>query len=146
MASITTQPYLPQALRQPTLAQVALETALVGGASAITAGIFTTISLLGGAIFGASFALSNRLIYWISEKINCCPSGTLFEVARFALSMISSISAAALITTIAGFPLTLTTGILLVGVPVGAVIATVTVGYFLVLGYELARARGVGSS
>jgi hypothetical protein len=106
-------------------AELAFQAAVAGGMGAITAAVFTTLSPLGGAIFGASFytgfVLSGYLIHWISEKTNCPPDSIIFRVAKSAsviLGIISSIVAATLITTAIGFPMTLMTGITLVGVPV----------------------------
>jgi hypothetical protein len=104
-------------------AQLAFGAVLVGSACAVAAGLFTTISPLGGAIFGVSYLLSDRLIHWICDKVSCCPDSLIFKVANFALSMIAGIAAGALITTAVGFPMTVTSGAILVVASIGVTAA-----------------------
>ncbi len=104
-------------------AQLAFGAALMGSAGAVAAGLFTMISPLGGAIFGVSYLLSNRLIHWICDKINCCPDSLIFKVAQFALSTIGGIAASVLITTAVGFPMTMMTGIILTVAAIGVTMA-----------------------
>jgi hypothetical protein len=104
--------------------QLAFGTALSGGAGAIAAGIFTTVSPLGGAVFGVSSFLSHWLIHWICDKINCCPESVVFKVAQFTLRVIGGIGAGVLTTTVVGFPMTMTTGVILTVALTGVIIAT----------------------
>jgi hypothetical protein len=109
-------------------AQMAFGIALMGGSSAIAAGIFTAVSPLGGAIFGVSQFFSSRLIHWVCDKINCCPDDIIFKVAQFGLSTIGGIGAAVLITAAIGFPMTMVTGLVLAATSVGVTIALLTLG------------------
>ncbi len=104
-------------------AQLAFGAALMGAGSAIAAGLFTTISPLGGAIFGVSDWLSNRLIHWICEKVSCCPDDLIFRVAKSALAVMGGIAAGVLITTAAGFPMTLMSGVTLTVTSIGVTVA-----------------------
>jgi hypothetical protein len=104
-------------------AQLAFGAALLGGAGAVAAGLFTTVSPLGGAIFGVSYLLSNRLIHWICDQINCCPESLIFKVGQFALATIGGIATSVLITTAVGFPMTMVTGIILTVASIGITVA-----------------------
>ncbi len=110
-------------------AELVFTAAFVTSASAATAGLFTSIGPLGGAIFGFSSWLSSRIIYWICDKVNCCPDHLIFRTAQLAFSTIASIAAAALITTTFGFPMTVTAGFVLT-----AASLSVTLAASLVLG------------
>jgi hypothetical protein len=105
-------------------AQLAFGAALMSSAGAVAAGLFTTISPLGGAIFGVSYLLSNRLIHWICDKVNCCPDSIIFKVAQFALSTIGGIAASVLMTSAIGFPMTMMTGVILTVASIGVTVAT----------------------
>ena len=92
---------------------VAFGAAFVGGIGAVSAGLFTTISPLGGAVFGASYALGGHLISWICDKVGCCPDSMVTAVAKQALVTIGGIAAGALVTTLVGFPMTVTSAVTL---------------------------------
>jgi ABC-type branched-subunit amino acid transport system permease subunit len=100
-------------------AKLVFGAALLGGAGAVAAGLFTTVSPLGGVIFGVSYLLSSRLIHWICDQINCCPESLIFKVGQFALATIGGIAASVLITTIVGFPMTMATGVILAVASIG---------------------------
>jgi hypothetical protein len=93
--------------------QLLFSASLMGGASALAAGLFTTISPLGGAIFGVSSLLSHRLVHSICNKVSCSSDSIIFKVAQFALSLIGGIVGGVLVTTTFGFPVTIATGIAL---------------------------------
>lgn len=101
--------------------------ALMSAASAVAAGLFTTISPLGGAIFGASFGascfLGHRLIHWICDKIGCCPDSIIFRVGKQGLSVIGGIAAGMLMTNAIGFSITMTGGVALIAASIGVAIA-----------------------
>lgn len=109
------------------LTNLAFGTALLSGAGAVAAAIFTPIAPVGGAIFGGSYFLSSRLISFICDKANCCPDNPVAKVATFVLSLIGGIAAAAAITTAIGFPMTFAAGAVLtiatIGTAVGAILA-----------------------
>lgn len=109
----TTQPTTHQPQQGFTPARMTFGTVLAGGTCAAAAGLFTTMSPLGGAIFGASGFLCSRLIHWIYDKVNCCPDNIIFKVAQSVLPIIGGIAAGAFITSAIGFPMTIMTGVLL---------------------------------
>ena len=104
--------HIPQ-YQENSLAQLLVGSAFAGGATALAAGIFTTISPLGGAIFGVSEWVTGHLINWICNKMDCCPDSMVAKVGKMCLQIIGGIVAAALLTTLAGFPMTFTTGVIL---------------------------------
>lgn len=104
-------------------AQLAFGAVLMSSSSAIAAGLLTSISPLGGAIFGASYFLSNRLVHWICDKTNCFPESIVFRIAQFALSTIGGLGAAVLITTAFGFPVTMLSGAILMVTSIGVTVA-----------------------
>jgi len=124
MTLSTSQPfYNPSVFYSP--ARLAVGAVFEGATTALAAGLFTTISPLGGAIFGVSQWLSFHLIQWISDKINCCADSLIGKIAQLALSWISSTVIGVLVTTAIGIPITLATGAVLtiaslvVGIAVG---------------------------
>jgi hypothetical protein len=125
----TTQPKKSLFEREFSPARLAFGATVMGVAGAIAAGLFTTISPLGGAIFGVSYFLGHRLIHWICDKIGCHRGSMIFNVARFALSAIGGIAAGVLLTTFIGFPMTMANGAFLTVTSVA-----VTVAALLVLG------------
>lgn len=108
-----------------TPARLTFGAATMGGATALAAALLTTVSPLGGAIFGVSAFLGNRLIHWISDKVNCCPESPIYRIAQFALSTIGGIAAAALVTTALGFPITAATAAVLTVASIGVLISTI---------------------
>ena len=102
--------------------KAALEGGLAGGMGAVCAGLFTTISPLGGAVFGVSEYLSSHLISWICDKVDCCPDSMVAKVAKYALTIIGEIAAAAMVTTLVGFPMTVTSAVTL---SITTIVATV---------------------
>jgi|SRR6267154_2081624 len=123
----TTQPINIQFNQEFSPARMVFGTAFFGCAGAVVAGLFTTTSPLGGAIFGVSSLLSFRLIHWICDKISCYPDSIIFKVAQLSLSVIGGIAASALITTAIGFPMTVMTGALLIVTSIGVTIAALLV-------------------
>jgi hypothetical protein len=119
--SLTTPNYHLSQQNSPV--RLAFGAALLGGAGAVAAGLFTTVTPLGGAVFGVSYLLSSRLVYWICEQVNCWPESIVFRIAELALSVIGGIGAAVLITTNVGFPITLATGIALMLTSIGVTAA-----------------------
>ena len=110
-------------------AQLTFGAALRGGSNAIAAALFTSMSPLGGAIFGVSSFLSERLIHWICAKTTCSPEDTIFKIAQFALSVIGGIASGVAITTAIGFPMTILGGVVLNLASIG-----VTAASFVALG------------
>lgn len=117
-----TNPPLPLKFFSP--AQMVFVTTWVVTANAIAAAIFTAIPAVGGAVFGITYIFSARLIHWTCDKTGYCLDNIIFRVAQFALSTIGGIAAAALITTIVGFPMTMTAGIILLVTSVGVSLST----------------------
>lgn len=99
--------------------------AIMGASGAAAGALFTLIDPLGGAIFGVSSFLSNRLIHWTIEKVGCCPANPVFKTAQLVLSLIVGIGAGILITTAAGFPMTFAAGVGLTIALIGTAIATI---------------------
>lgn len=89
------------------------------GASAATAGLFTAISPLGGAIFAVSESVTRRAVSWICDKVNCCPDSLIAKVARFVLPTIAGIGAGYAVLSVGGFPVTITSA---VGIYVGGIL------------------------
>jgi len=110
-------------------ARLFLGTAMVGSAAAIAASLITTISPLGGAIFGASSFLGNRLVHWICDRVSCCPESLIFRIARFALSLIGGIVSGSFTAAAFGFPMTAGTAVIMT-----ATSAAVTISALLILG------------
>ena len=110
-------------------ARLTFGTVFAGGTCAAAVGLFTTMSPLGGAIFGVSSFLCTRLLHWICDKINCCPDNIIYRVAQLVLPIIGGIAAGALITSAIGFPMTIMTGVLL-----SAASMAVTFAALIVLG------------
>ncbi len=100
-------------------------TAMLGCAGAVAAAVFTPIAPVGGAIFGASYFLSNRLISWICHSIDCCPESLMAKVATFALSTIGGIAAAMAITAAFGIHMTFTVGVVLTIATIGTALAAI---------------------
>jgi hypothetical protein len=123
----TTQPRNALFLQDVPPSLVAFGVVMFGSTCAIAAGIFTAVSPLGGAVFGVSFFLSNRLVHWICDKVGCCPDHIIFKVGRFALSLIGGISAAVLVTTVVGFPMTAAACLILTAAPAVATVASLLV-------------------
>ena len=76
------QPYSPEHLF--------LGSALSAGSSALTAGIFTAINPLGGAIFGITSFLGGRLISWIYDKTGIHPQNNI--VSKSIATQISELN------------------------------------------------------
>jgi hypothetical protein len=108
-----------------TPARLTFGAATMGGATALAAALFTTISPLGGAIFGVTSFLGSRLIHWISDKINCLPESPIFRIAQYALAAIGGIATAALVTTALGFPVTVATATILTVASIGIMISSI---------------------
>ena len=106
-------PTISQQMHDYSPANLLFGAAFTAGSTALAAGAFTAISPLGGAVFGVSSFLSGRLINWICDKVNCFPDSIVARVAQFALSTIGGIGAAVLVTTLVGFPMTMTSGVIL---------------------------------
>ncbi len=100
-------------------------TAMLGCAGAVAAAVFTPIAPVGGAIFGASYFLSNRLIYFICQSVNCCPDSLIAKVATFALSTLGGVVAAMAITAAFGIHMTFTAGVVLAIATIGTAIAAI---------------------
>lgn len=104
--------------------RLALSASLMTGAGAFTAGTFTTLSPLGGAVFGISTFLSYRFIDWTANQLCCCCSNLIFTISTFALSILGGVAAGAYATSAVGFPLTFTAGAALSGAMLATAIAT----------------------
>ena len=122
-ATTTTLPKTSLFEREFSPARLAFGATVMGAAGAVAAGLFTTISPLGGAIFGVSYFLGHRLIHWICDKMSCYHGSMIFKVARFCLSVIGGIAASVLLTTAIGFPMTMINGAFLTVTSIGVTIA-----------------------
>jgi len=72
------------------------------GSSALAAGLFTAVSPLGGAIFGATRFVGSRVVGWICDKVNCAPDSKVAAVAKGVLSVIGGIGAGCAALSLAG--------------------------------------------
>ncbi len=106
-------PAIPRLERNITPASILMGAALLAGTSAIASTLFTSIGAIGGAIFGASFALTGSLVRWVFEKIDPNQDSTTAKTAQFVITLLGGIAMAGAITYFAGFPLTLGSGMLL---------------------------------
>lgn len=91
---------------------------LITGAGALSAGLFTTISPLGGAIYGLGNWVGERgvtsAVSWICDKLDCDPDSTVAKVAKSAIFTIAGIGAGLAVIFAAGFSVTLGSAISLV--------------------------------
>ena len=74
---------------------LAFGTLVSSGLGAASAALFTSFSPLGGAVYGASYFLSGRVIDTICEKLSANAQHPAAKVARFAISTIGGIAAGA---------------------------------------------------
>lgn len=103
----------------------ALSATLMTGAGAFTAATCTTLSPLGGAVFGISTFLSSRIIDWtVTQACCCCKGNPIFTISKCTLSIFGGIAAAIVATKAVGFPLTFTAGLVLSNAMLAAAIAT----------------------
>ena len=79
------------------------------GTVAALAGLFTSIGPLGGAIFAVSAQVTGRAV-WLCSKGKCCPNS---EIAKFAIRTLACIGAGYAVLTLAGFPVTITSAVVL---------------------------------
>ena len=102
--------------------------ALAATATGAAAGAFIpAVGPVGGAVFGLSGMVTGQLMGWVSDKIDCCPNNLAVRVAKFALTTLASVAAAAAITTMVGFPITITAGLALTGAMIGVSVAAALV-------------------
>lgn len=83
------------------------------GSGAAAAGLFTTISPLGGSLFAVSNIVTRRSIDWICDKVNCCPDGVIARTAKGALHVIAGLGAGYAALYLGGFPVTLSSVVVL---------------------------------
>jgi hypothetical protein len=74
------------------------------GTGALAGWAFGIIDPVGGAVFGASHALTSTLVNAVADKLNM--DHTALKTAACAISFIASVSVGIFATTTAGFPLT----------------------------------------
>jgi ABC-type branched-subunit amino acid transport system permease subunit len=116
-----------QAVSECSLTNILFGTALHAGAGAAAAAIFTTISPIGGAVFGSSYFLASRLVDWTCDQVNCCPDNIVSKIAKFVLAALGGVAAAAAITTLVGFPMTMMSGAMLTIATIGTALAAIIV-------------------
>lgn len=112
----TSSSTLRECLTPSTIRSAFFDTVIKTIDCAIIAVSFTSVGVLGGAIFGATNFLSTRAIDWICDQIPIAKDHLLYkacQVALYALSTFASIGAGVLIATTLGFPMTFSTGMLL---------------------------------
>jgi|GEM_PF-2877126 len=100
------------------LAKVAAATALNIGANAsvgyIAGSVFTIINPIGGAIFGATYFLTNLLTDVILGSAGC-NNNTALKIAKFVISGVLGAVAATFTVAALGFPITFTAAAMLAG-------------------------------
>ena len=116
------------------LASEALGAAAVTGACAgtgyIAGSLFTIIDPVGGALFGATFALTEAVTGRIMDALGRNRNDIACKIAKFAIPMILSTVAAIAVVAAAGFPITLGGAAALIGcmfvtaIAVGGIIGT----------------------
>ncbi len=74
------------------------------GAGALAGWAFGIIDPVGGAVFGASYALTRTLANAFADKL--CMGRTALRIAAWVVSFIASVSVGIFVATTAGFPLT----------------------------------------
>lgn len=108
-----------------TSSKIAIATGISAGISATTAALFTSISPLGGALFGAGAFLGGHLIHTICEKFQCFPDNTLGRIAYRALPVFGGIMTGVALTSLFGFSITFASGLFLTATALATI---VTVG------------------
>jgi hypothetical protein len=107
MAAVTTTTTITSSQETPsTGAQIfnaIYEIGVSTGAGALAGYFFTIINPVGGAIFGASCALTRTIGGALIDRFVTDPT---LKVAAYAVSFIASIAAGIFVATTAGFPLT----------------------------------------
>jgi hypothetical protein len=136
----------PRYRHELSTSQLLFAATLMGGTSALIAGLFTTISPLGGAIFGVSSLLSHRLVHWICNKVRCSSNSIVFKVAQLALSLIGGIVGGVVVTTTFGFPMTITTGTTLAIASIITLVAAFTVSGGFLCSSAVATGIALGTS
>jgi hypothetical protein len=79
------------------------------GTGALAGWAFGIIHPVGGAIFGASYALTNTFAHLFADKF--CADRTALKTAVWVISFMASISVGIFATTVAGFSLNLFSGV-----------------------------------
>ncbi len=105
--------------------------ALLGGiwtaTGALAAGLFTSISPIGGAIFGIGMLSGHYLVHWLCEKINVPQDSTLSKVIACVLKVLGGIFVGAFAATMFGFPISFSAGILLTAAMIGTALIVIPV-------------------
>jgi hypothetical protein len=83
------------------------------GAGAVVARFFTSISALGGAICVASCVAADCVVNWICSKINRGPDSQNVKIAKRAIPLIASLGAGYAALALGGFPVTITSVVIL---------------------------------
>lgn len=97
----------------------------IAGLGALSAGLFTSITPLGGAIFGVGFFGSEKVISWICDKIHC--QSFIARITKKAFLTISALVTASALVNAAGLPLTMASAAVLTAGAVGITSVTVLV-------------------
>ncbi len=114
--------------------------ALLGGiwaaTGALAAGLFTSISPIGGAIFGIGSLGGNYLVHWLCEKTNVPQESTLSKVISCVLKVLGGVFIGAFAATLLGFPISFTAGIILTAAMIGTALITIPI-FTCCLGYPV---------
>jgi hypothetical protein len=81
------------------------EIGINAGSGALAGWVFGIINPIGGAVFGASYALTHTFASEVAGKLHM--DQTAFKVAAWFVSFIASVGVGMLAATVAGFPITI---------------------------------------
>ncbi len=104
---------------QTTPAQSAIsfigETIMSGCTGAFSAWALTTINPIAGAVFGITSTWGSHIVSKLNDSMKCTTDSAVGKIAAFALQFLGGIGIGVLATSLLGFPLTFTAGLVLTG-------------------------------
>ena len=104
----------PACLCATTAVAAAVAISANAGLGYMAGSVFTIINPIGGAVFGATFALTNMVADGILGAVGC-NNNTALEIAKFVIAGALSAVAATFAVAALGFPITFTAAAMLVG-------------------------------
>jgi hypothetical protein len=104
------------------------ENIMSGSIGAASAWAFTTINPIAGAIFGVTSTWGTHIVEFLNETMKCTADSTVGKVAGFTIQALGGIGLGVLATTLAGYPLTFTAGVILTAATIVTALAVAMIG------------------
>lgn len=107
------------ATTQPTSAEQLVsflgQTAVNAATGAFSAWALTTINPVAGALFCVTSTWGQRIVASLTTSMQCTSQSAIGLITKFAIEVLAGIGTGVLVTTLMGYPLTFTAGLILTG-------------------------------